>query len=71
MLRIDGGAVVRELLELNRYLHDFTAAMWVSGSILIWLICSETRPSMKMMTEDMSRSMDMLVKRCWVRKVYR
>jgi putative copper export protein len=32
---------VRELLELNRYAHDFTAAMWVCGSILIWLLCRE------------------------------
>lgn len=32
---------MRELLELNRYAHDFTAAMWVCGSILIWLICRE------------------------------
>jgi uncharacterized membrane protein len=32
---------LQELLELNRYAHDFTAAMWVCGSILIWLICRE------------------------------
>lgn len=32
---------MRELLELNRYIHDFTAAMWVCGSILIWLVSRE------------------------------
>lgn len=32
---------LQELLELNRYMHDFTAAMWVCGSILIWLLCRE------------------------------
>ncbi|MHC5111282.1 MAG: hypothetical protein ACYTHJ_15540 [Planctomycetota bacterium] len=32
---------MRELLELNRYLHDFTAAMWVCATILIWLIWRE------------------------------
>ncbi len=34
---------MQELLELNRYMHDFTAAMWVCGSILIWLLCREAR----------------------------
>lgn len=32
---------MRELLEFNRYAHDFTAAMWVCGSILIFLIWKE------------------------------
>ena len=32
---------MRELLELNRYAHDFGAALWVSGSLLLWLICRE------------------------------
>lgn len=32
---------MRELLELNRYAHDFGAALWVSGSLLIWLLCRE------------------------------
>lgn len=34
---------VRELLELNRYAHDFTAAMWVCGSILMWMLCREVK----------------------------
>ena len=34
---------MQELLELNRYMHDFTAAMWVCGSILIWLLCHEAK----------------------------
>lgn len=34
---------MRELLELNRYAHDFTAAMWVCGSILIWMLCREVK----------------------------
>jgi len=32
---------VRELIELNRWIHDFTAAMWCCGSILIWVLCRE------------------------------
>ncbi len=32
---------MRELLEFNRYTHDFTAAMWVCGSILVWLMWRE------------------------------
>ncbi len=32
---------MRELLELNRYAHDFGAALWVSGSLLLWLLCRE------------------------------
>lgn len=32
---------MREILELNRYAHDFGAALWVSGSILLWLLCRE------------------------------
>ena len=34
---------MRELLEFNRYTHDFTAAMWVCGSILIWLMWKESK----------------------------
>lgn len=32
---------MRELLELNRYAHDFGAALWVSGSLLLWMLCRE------------------------------
>ena len=32
-----------ELIGLNRYLHDFTAAMWVCGCILMWLLLREAR----------------------------
>ncbi len=34
---------MREILELNRYAHDFTSAMWVCGCILIWRLCTETK----------------------------
>ena len=34
---------MRALIELNRYLHDFTSAMWLCGSILLWLIWREAR----------------------------
>ena len=34
---------MKELLELNRYLHDFSSAMWVCGCILIWLLHREVR----------------------------
>ncbi len=34
-----------ELVALNRYAHDFAAAMWVCGSFLIWLSCREIRRS--------------------------
>ena len=30
-----------ELIHLNRYVHDFTSAMWVCGSILLWMVCRE------------------------------
>ena len=36
---------MKELIELNRYLHDFTSAMWVCGSILIWLLSREAQRS--------------------------
>ena len=26
------------LIDLNIYLHDFTSAMWVCGSILMWML---------------------------------
>ncbi len=29
------------VFDLNRYLHDFTSALWVAGSILIWLMMRE------------------------------
>ena len=29
------------LIDLNRYLHDFTSALWVAGSILIWVMMKE------------------------------
>lgn len=32
---------MRELIEVNRWTHDFTAAMWCCGSVLIWLLCRE------------------------------
>ena len=34
---------MRELVELNRYVHDFASAVWVSGSVVIWLLCREIR----------------------------
>ncbi len=34
---------MRELLELNRYVHDFTSAMWFCGSILMFLMVREAR----------------------------
>lgn len=34
---------MKELLELNRYLHDFSSAMWVCGCILVWLLWREAR----------------------------
>jgi uncharacterized membrane protein len=36
---------MKELIDINRYLHDFTSALWVSGSILLWLLLREARPS--------------------------
>ncbi|MBM4035273.1 MAG: hypothetical protein FJ291_26310 [Planctomycetes bacterium] len=35
--------MVSELLELNRYLHDFASAMWVCGSLLLWWVWREAR----------------------------
>lgn len=32
-----------ELVHLNRYLHDFTSAMWVCGSILMWMVWRESQ----------------------------
>ena len=33
------------LVDLNRYLHDFSSAMWVCGTILIWMLsCDRARP---------------------------
>ena len=29
------------LIDLNRYTHDFTSAMWVCGSILLYVILRE------------------------------
>jgi uncharacterized membrane protein len=34
---------VNALIGLNRYLHDFTSAMWVCGSILLWLVWRTSR----------------------------
>ena len=34
---------VKELIDINRYLHDFTSAMWICGSILLWLMLRESR----------------------------
>ena len=32
---------MKELIDLNRYLHDFASAMWVCGCIVMWLLCRE------------------------------
>ena len=32
---------MKELIEINQYLHDFASAMWVCGSILMWLLLRE------------------------------
>ncbi len=40
-----------ELLGLNRYLHDFASAMWVCGSILLWLVVREARQARGSQTE--------------------
>ncbi len=32
-----------ELVHWNRYLHDFTSAMWVCGSILVWMVWRESQ----------------------------
>jgi len=34
---------LRELVELNRYLHDFTSALFFAGSLLIYLVWRESR----------------------------
>ncbi|MHC4505325.1 MAG: hypothetical protein ACYTFI_18640 [Planctomycetota bacterium] len=36
---------MNELVELNRYLHDFTAAMWTCGAVAVWLLCRAARRS--------------------------
>ncbi len=33
--------MIKELIEMNRYLHDFTSALWVCGSILLWMLRRE------------------------------
>jgi uncharacterized membrane protein len=32
-----------ELVELNRYVHDFSAAMWTCGVVAVWLIVRAAR----------------------------
>ena len=34
---------MKVLIDINRYMHDFAAAMWVCGSILMWLLLQERR----------------------------
>ena len=34
---------MRELVELNRYVHDFSAAMWTCGAVVVWLISRAAR----------------------------
>jgi uncharacterized membrane protein len=34
---------LRELVELNRYVHDFSAAMWTCGAVAVWLIVRAAR----------------------------
>lgn len=34
---------MRELVELNRYLHDFASAVWIVGSIVLWMLMKEWR----------------------------
>ncbi len=34
---------MRELIELNRYLHDFASAVWIVGSIVLWMLMKEWR----------------------------
>jgi len=34
---------VREIANLNAYLHDFTSALWVCGSLLLWWLGRELR----------------------------
>ena len=33
--------MIREMIDLNRYLHDFTSAMFVCGAIMMWLSLRE------------------------------
>ena len=40
---VNGVPSVNELVELNRYLHDFTAAMWTCGSVAVWLLLRAAR----------------------------
>ena len=54
-----------ELLHLNRYLHDFTAAMWVCGSILVWFLCREGASDE--LTPESERFLQRLAgKFCWI-----
>jgi uncharacterized membrane protein len=34
---------VSALVELNKYVHDFSAAMWTCGAVVIWLISRAAR----------------------------
>jgi len=34
---------LRELVELNRYLHDFASALFFAGSLVIYLVWRESR----------------------------
>lgn len=34
---------MKELIDINRYLHDFASAVWVCGSILLWMMLREAR----------------------------
>jgi len=34
---------LRELVELNRYVHDFSAAMWTCGAVAVWLVVRAAR----------------------------
>ena len=35
---------MREVANLNAYLHDFTSALWVCGSVLLFWLGRELRP---------------------------
>lgn len=40
-----GEIVLRELIDINRYLHDFTSALWLIGCLLLWMLWRESRRS--------------------------
>lgn len=34
---------MKELIAINRYVHDLSSAMWICGSFLMWLLDRESR----------------------------